>query len=41
MTLPCKVNPEQTTASVKDGVLTVTLAKAAEAQPRQISVRAQ
>jgi HSP20 family protein len=40
MTLPCKVNPEQTTASVKDGVLTITLAKAAEAQPRQISVRA-
>jgi HSP20 family protein len=39
--LPCKVNPEQTTATVKDGVLTITLAKAAEAQPRQISVRAQ
>jgi HSP20 family protein len=39
--LPCKVNPEKTTASVKDGVLTVTLAKAAEAQPRQITVRAQ
>ncbi len=33
LTLPCKVNPEQTTASVKDGVLTITLAKAAEAQP--------
>lgn len=39
--LPCNVNPEQTTASVKDGVLTITLAKAAEAQPRQIAVRAQ
>lgn len=39
--LPCKVNPEQATASVKDGVLTITLAKAAEAQPRQITVRAQ
>jgi HSP20 family protein len=39
--LPCKVNPEQTTASVKDGVLTIRLAKAAEAQPRQITVRAQ
>jgi HSP20 family protein len=39
--LPCKVNPDQTTASVKDGVLTITLAKAAEAQPRQIAVRAQ
>jgi HSP20 family protein len=41
LTLPCKVNPEQTTASVKNGVLTITLAKAAEAQPRQITVRAQ
>jgi HSP20 family protein len=41
LTLPCKVNPEQTTATVKDGVLTITLAKAAEAQPRQITVRAQ
>lgn len=39
--LPCNVDPERTTASVKDGVLTITLAKAAEAQPRQISVRAQ
>ena len=39
--LPCKVDPEQTTAAVKNGVLTITLAKAAEAQPRQITVRAQ
>lgn len=39
-TLPCKVNAELTTATVKDGVLTLTLAKAAEAQPRQIAVRA-
>ena len=39
-TLPCKVNPEQTQASVKNGVLTVTLAKAPEAQPRQIAVQA-
>lgn len=38
--LPCKVNPEQTQASVKNGVLTVTLAKAPEAQPRQIAVQA-
>jgi len=37
--LPCKVNPEQTQASVKNGVLTVTLAKAPEAQPRQITVQ--
>jgi len=40
LTLPCKVNPEQTQASVKNGVLTVTLAKAPEAQPRQIAVQA-
>jgi HSP20 family protein len=41
LTLPCKVDPEHTTASVKNGVLTITLAKAPEAQPRQITVRAQ
>ena len=39
-TLPCRINPENASASIKDGVLTVTLAKAAEAQPRQISVKA-
>lgn len=39
--LPTKIDPEKTMAQVKDGVLTVTLAKAAEAQPRQIAVRAQ
>jgi len=38
--LPCKVNPDQTQATVKNGVLTVTLAKAPEAQPRQIAVQA-
>jgi HSP20 family protein len=41
LTLPSKVDPEKTTATVKEGVLTVTLAKAPEAQPRQIAVRAQ
>ena len=39
--LPCKVDPEKTTATVKNGVLTITVAKAAEAQPRQITVRTQ
>ena len=39
--LPAKVDAEKTLASVKDGVLTVKLAKAAEAKPRQIAVRAQ
>jgi HSP20 family protein len=38
-TLPWKVDSERTTAALKDGVLTLTLAKAAEAQPRQIAVR--
>lgn len=40
-TLPCKVDPEKSTATVKNGVLTVTLAKATEAKPRQIAVKAQ
>ncbi|HLM71953.1 MAG TPA: Hsp20 family protein [Polyangiaceae bacterium] len=31
---------EKTSAVVKDGVLTVTMAKAPEAQPRQIQVQA-
>jgi len=39
--LPCKVDPERSLATLKNGVLTVTLAKAAEAQPRQIAVRTQ
>lgn len=38
--LPTKVDLEKTQAIVKDGVLTVTMPKAPEAQPRQISVRA-
>jgi HSP20 family protein len=36
--LPCRVNAEQTRASVKNGILTVTLEKAADAMPRQIAV---
>lgn len=36
--LPAKVDPEKTLATVKDGVLEVKLAKAAEARPRQIAV---
>jgi HSP20 family protein len=41
LSLPCKVDAEQTSATVKNGVLTITLTKAPEAQPRQISVRTQ
>jgi HSP20 family protein len=40
-TLPCKIDAEKTSATIKNGVLTVTLNKVAEAQPRQIAVRAQ
>jgi HSP20 family protein len=39
-TFPYKVDAENTTATVKDGVLTVTVPKVPEAQPRQIAVRA-
>ncbi len=39
--LASKVNAEKAQATVKDGVLTVTLPKAPESQPRQIAVRAQ
>lgn len=37
--LPVKVDAEKVTASLKDGVLTVEMAKAAGARPRQITVR--
>jgi len=37
-TLPSKVDVENVTAKVRDGVLVVTLPKAAEAKPRQITV---
>ena len=39
-TLPYKADAERCEATVKDGVLTIKLPKAKEAQPRQISVRA-
>jgi HSP20 family protein len=38
--LPAKIDGEKTTATVKNGVLTINLAKAPEARPRQIAVRA-
>jgi HSP20 family protein len=36
--LPCRVSSERASASVKNGILTVTLEKAADAMPRQIAV---
>jgi HSP20 family protein len=38
-TLPFPVDAERTTATVKNGLLTVTLPKTAESKPRQIAVR--
>lgn len=38
--LPSRVNPETASAAVKNGILTVTLEKAADAMPRQIAVKA-
>lgn len=38
--LPARVDADKVTATLKHGVLTLTLPRAAEAQPRQISVRA-
>jgi len=40
-TLPTKVDSEKTSATVKDGILTITLPKTPEAQPRQIAIRVQ
>ena len=40
LALPVKIDVEKTGATVKDGVLTITLAKAPEVRPRQIAVRA-
>lgn len=37
-TLPVKIDAEQAKATLKQGVLTLTLPKAAEVQPRQIKV---
>lgn len=38
-TLPCKVDPDKSTASLKNGVLTVTLTKVPDEQPRQIAIK--
>ena len=38
--LPCRVNPERTNATVKNGILIVTLEKMSDALPRQIAIKA-
>jgi HSP20 family protein len=37
--MPCKVEAEKATATVRNGVLSVTLPKAPDAQPKRIEVR--
>lgn len=39
VTLPIEVDTEKVQASLKDGVLTITLPKAEEAKPKKISVK--
>ena len=41
LALPCKVDPERSVAELKNGVMTIRLAKAPEAQPRRINIQAQ
>lgn len=38
VTLPTRINAEKVTATAQDGILTITLPKAEEAMPRQITV---
>jgi len=38
--LPCKVNADRASAVVRNGVLSVTLEKASDAMPRQITIKA-
>ena len=40
-TLPCVIDVDKVSAVVKNGLLTIRMAKAPEAQPRQIAVKAQ
>jgi HSP20 family protein len=40
-TMPCKIDVERVAATVRDGVLTITLPKTPESQPRRIAVNGQ
>jgi HSP20 family protein len=39
-TLPCRVDADRASAVVRNGILTVTLEKASDAMPRQITIKA-
>lgn len=39
-TFPCRIDPEQVQATLRDGVLQLRVGKAADARPRRISVKA-
>lgn len=39
-TFPCRINPEQVQATLRDGVLQLRVAKSEDARPRRIAVRA-
>lgn len=39
VTLPARIDPEKTSATMKDGVLTIEITKVPEAQPRKVAVR--
>ena len=39
ITLPSRVDPAKVSAAMKNGIMTITLPKAAEAKPRKISVK--
>ena len=39
ISMPCRVEAEKASASVRDGVLTIALPKVPEAQPKRIEVR--
>jgi len=38
--LPCRVNSDRVSALVRNGILTVTLEKASDAMPREITIKA-
>jgi HSP20 family protein len=40
ISLPCQVDTDKVSARIKDGLLTVTMKKSKEAQPRQITIEA-